>query len=134
MPSIMGIEGIGPQYAKTLSEIGIKTTEALLKQGATPKGRKIIEERTQIGHRLILEWVNLADLFRIKGVGEEYSVLLEEAGVGTVIELSNGNAENLFEKVNEVNKEKKLVRKTPALSMIQSWIEQAKKLNRVIEY
>ena len=134
MPSIMGIEGIGPQYAKTLSEIGIKTTEALLKQGATPNGRKIIEERTQIGHRLILEWVNLADLFRIKGVGEGYSVLLEEAGVDTVIELSNGNAENLFEKVNEVNKEKKLVRKTPALSMIQSWIEQAKKLNRVIEY
>ena len=134
MPSLIDIEGIGPQYAKTLSEIGIKTTEALLKQGATPKGRIIIEERTQIGHRLILEWVNLADLFRIKGVGEEYSVLLEEAGVGTVIELSNGNAENLFEKVNEVNKEKKLVRKTPALSMIQSWIEQAKKLNRVIEY
>ena len=134
MPRIIDIKRIGTQYAKTLSEIGIKTTEALLKQGATPKGRIIIEERTQIGHRLILEWVNLADLFRIKGVGEEYSVLLEEAGVGTVIELSNGNAENLFEKVNEVNKEKKLVRKTPALSMIQSWIEQAKKLNRVIEY
>ena len=134
MPRIIDIKRIGTQYAKTLSKIGIKTTEALLKQGATPKGRKIIEERTQIGHRLILEWVNLADLFRIKGVGEEYSVLLEEAGVDTVIELSNGNAENLFEKVNEVNKEKKLVRKTPALSMIQSWIEQAKKLNRVIEY
>lgn len=63
MPSIIGIEGIGPEYAKKLSEIGIKTTESLLKQGATPKGRKIIEEKSQIGHRLILEWVNLADLF-----------------------------------------------------------------------
>ena len=67
MPSLIDIEGIGPQYAKKLSEIGIKTTEALLKQGATPKGRKIIEEKTQIGHKLIIEWVNLADLFRIKG-------------------------------------------------------------------
>ncbi len=134
MPSIIDIEGIGPQYAKTLSEIGIKTTEALLKQGATPKGRKIIEEKTQIGHKLILEWVNLADLFRIKGVGEEYSDLLEEAGVDTVIELSNRNAENLFAKVNEVNSKKKLVRRPPALSMVQSWIDQAKKLNRVIEY
>ena len=134
MPSIIGIEGIGPQYAKTLSEIGIKTTEALLKQGATPKGRIIIEERTQIGHRLILEWVNLADLFRIKGIGEEYSDLLEEAGVYSVVELSKRNVENLFAKVNEVNKEKKLARRTPALSMIQSWVEQAKKLDRVIEY
>ena len=134
MPSLIDIEGIGPQYAKTLSEIGIKTTEALLKQGATPKGRKIIEERTQIGHKLIIEWVNLADLFRIKGIGEKYSDLLEEAGVDTIAELSNRNADNLFAKVNEVNKEKKLVRRPPALSMIKSWIEQAKKLKRVIEY
>jgi predicted flap endonuclease-1-like 5' DNA nuclease len=134
MPSIIDIEGIGPQYAKKLSEISIKTTEALLKQGATPKGRKIIDEKTQIGHKLILEWVNLADLFRIKGVGEEYSDLLEEAGIDTVVGLSNRNAENLFAKVNEVNKEKKLVRRPPALSMVKSWVEQAKKLKRVIEY
>ena len=134
MPSIIEIKEIGPQYAKTLSEIGIKTTEALLKQGATPKGRIIIEERTQIGHRLIIEWVNLADLFRIKGIGEEYSDLLGEAGVYSVVELSNRNAENLYAKVNEVNKEKKLARRPPALSMVKSWIEQAKKLDRVIEY
>ena len=133
MPRIIDIKRIGTQYAKKLSEIGIKTTEALLKQGATPKGRKIIEERTQIGHKLIIEWVNLADLFRIKGIGEKYSDLLEEAGVDTIAELSNRNADNLFAKVNEVNKEKKLVRRPP-VSMIKSWIEQAKKLKRVIEY
>jgi predicted flap endonuclease-1-like 5' DNA nuclease len=134
MSSILDIEGIGQKYAKTLAEIGIKTTETLLKQGATPKGRKIIEEKTKIGHKLILEWVNLADLFRIKGVGEEYSDLLEEAGVDTVVELANRNAENLFKKIVEVNEEKKLVRRPPALSMVQSWIEQAKKLDRVIQY
>ncbi len=134
MASIIDIEGIGAKYAKTLAGIGIKTTESLLKQGATPKGRKLIEEKTQIGHKLILEWVNLADLFRIKGIGEEYSDLLEESGVDTVVELAQRSAENLYDKVIEVNKEKKLVRRPPALSMIKSWIAQAKKLNRIIEY
>ncbi len=134
MPSIIDVEGIGKEYAKKLATVGIKTTDALLKQGATAKGRKIIEEKTKIGHKLVLEWVNLADLFRIKGVGEEYSDLLEEAGVDTVAELAKRNAQNLFEKINEVNKTKKLVRRPPAMSMVESWVEQAKKLKRVVEY
>ena len=132
--SIVDIEGIGLEYKKKLASAGIKTTETLLKMGATPKGRKEIEEKTKIGHKLILEWVNLADLFRIKGIGEEYSDLLEEAGVDTVAELAQRNAENLLEKINQVNDKKKLVRRPPALSMFEDWIKQAKKLKRVVEY
>jgi len=71
---------------------------------------------------------------RIKGVGEEYSDLLEEAGVDTVVELANRNADNLLEKVIAINKEKKLVRQLPVLSMITDWIKQAKKLPRIVEY
>ena len=126
MSNIAEIEGIGPQYASKLAAIGIKTTEKLLKEGATAKGRKAIEEKSGIAHKLILEWVNLADLFRIKGVGEEYSDLLEEAGVDTVAELANRNAENLFAKVTEVNEKKKLVRRPPTADMIKDWINQAK--------
>ncbi|MEI7615903.1 MAG: DUF4332 domain-containing protein [Actinomycetota bacterium] len=134
MSSIVDIEGIGPKYASTLSEIGIKTTEALLKQGATPKGRKEIEEKTGIAHKLILEWINLADLFRIKGVGEEYSDLLEEAGVDTVVELSKRVPENLHAKMLEINEAKKLVRRPPDLDSVKDWIAQAKKLDRIVEY
>ena len=134
MSSIVEIEGIGPQYASKLAEIGIKTTEKLLKEGATAKGRKSIEEKSGIAHKLILEWVNLADLFRIKGIGEEYSDLLEEAGVDTVVELSNRNAENLYAKVIEVNEKKKLVRRPPTAGMIKDWIAQVKKLDRGVEY
>jgi predicted flap endonuclease-1-like 5' DNA nuclease len=83
---------------------------------------------------LILEWVNLADLMRIKGVGEEYSDLLEEAGVDTVAELANRKAENLFQKILEINKEKKLVRRPPVMKQVQKWVEQAKKLPRKVEY
>jgi predicted flap endonuclease-1-like 5' DNA nuclease len=131
---IASIEGVGQVHTKTLSLAGIKSTQALLKVAATAKGRKELEEKTKIAHKQLLDWVNRADLMRIKGVGEEYSDLLEKAGVDTVVELANRNADNLLEKVIAINKEKKLVRKLPVLSMITDWIKQAKKLPRIVEY
>ncbi|MDD2251983.1 MAG: DUF4332 domain-containing protein [Dehalococcoidales bacterium] len=134
MAKISDIEGIGPVYAEKLAGVDIRTVEKLLEVGATRKGRKEIAEKTGISDTLILEWVNLADLFRIKGIGEEFSDLLEEAGVDTVKELAQRNAENLVAKIEEVNAEKKLVRRTPNLNMVKDWIEQAKLLPRVVEY
>ncbi len=81
-----------------------------------------------------MEWVNHSDLFRIKGVGSEYSDLLEEAGVDTVVELAKRKPENLVEKMAEINAAKKLVRKLPVLSQVADWVEQAKALPRAIEY
>ncbi len=134
MTKLIDIEGIGEAYQKKLNGAGIATIEALLKAGATPKGRKELAEKTGISGDLILEWVNHCDLFRIKGVGSEYSDLLEAAGVDTVVELSKRKPENLVEKINEVNETKKLVRRPPTLSMVTNWVEQAKNLPRAIEY
>ena len=131
---IIDLEGIGPNYAKELESAGIKTTEDLLESGSTRKGRRALAKKTGISSKLILEWVNLADLLRIKGVGEEYSDLLEEAGVDTVVELSRRNPENLHAKILEVNEEKKLVRRPPALNQVKQWVEQAKKLPRKVEH
>ena len=55
---------------------------------APPRGRKEIAEATGISDKLILRWVNMADLYRIKGVGQEYAELLGAAGVDTVPELA----------------------------------------------
>jgi len=134
MPKIEDIEGIGPVYAKKLNEAGVMTTDDLLKFGATAKDREELKKKTGIEHKLLLEWVNLADLYRIKGVGSEYSDLLEEAGVDTVVELAKRVPENLHAKILEVNTEKKLVRRPPPLSSVKDWVEQAKKLKRVVEY
>lgn len=134
MARIINIEGIGPVYAGKLQEAGIRTTEALLDAGKTPKGREALEEKTGIGGKLILEWVNLADLFRIKGVGEEYSDLLEEAGVDTVPELAQRNPVNLNQKLGKVNAEKSLVRRLPSQGQVADWVAQAKALDRVITY
>jgi predicted flap endonuclease-1-like 5' DNA nuclease len=134
MTNLTEVEGIGDVYAQKLSDAGISTTEALLEKGASPQGRKEIVEQTGISKKLVLGWVNRVDLFRIKGVGEEYADLLEVAGVDTVPELAQRNSENLYKKMVEVNQEKKLVRKVPAQTQVKSWVEQAKELPRVITY
>ncbi len=134
MPSIIDIEGIGTAYKKKLKDAGIATTEKLLEVAATPKGRKELAEKTGIGDVLILEWVNLADLFRIKGVGSEYSDLLEEAGVDTVVELAKRVPKNLYTKMVEINTAKKLVRKMPTEEQVGDWVDQAKKLPRIVKY
>ena len=128
------VEGIGPVYSQTLKGVGISTLLDLLKHGATPKGRAEIAEKSGISHKLILEWVNHIDLYRIKGVGSEYADLLEEGGVDTVVELATRNPANLHEKLVAINEEKKLVRRAPVLSQVEEWVGQAKELPRVIHY
>jgi predicted flap endonuclease-1-like 5' DNA nuclease len=134
MASIVQVEGIGEAYAERLKAAGIRTTDALLEAGATAKGRKEIEEKTHIAHSLILEWVNHVDLWRLKGVAEEYSDLLEEAGVDSIPELAQRRADNLFEKLVAVNQEKQLVRRLPTQAQVANWIEQAKALPRIVTH
>ena len=128
------IEGIGPIYAKKLNDNGVKTTDDLLDVGGTKQGRKDLAKKTGISETVILEWVNMADLFRIKGIGEEYSELLKEVGVNTVVELARRNPENLQETLVGVNDAKRLVRRPPSLSQTKDWVEQAKFLPRRVEY
>ena len=134
MATLESIEGIGPTYAQKLKAVGVTTVEGLLKKGATPKGRQEVAENSGISEKLILEWVNHADLFRIKGVGEEYADLLEAAGVDTVVELAQRKAENLFQKMGATNAQKKLVRKLPTQAQVTDWVEQAKALPRMVSY
>lgn len=134
MAKLVEVEGIGTKYADKLKKAGVESTDSLLKLGATPAGRKEIAAKSGISDGLVLEWVNHVDLFRIKGVASEYSDLLEEAGVDTVVELAQRKGKNLFEKLVEVNTAKKLVRKLPTEAQVEEWIAQAKKLPRVIKY
>jgi len=128
------VEGIGNQYAGQLRRAGVRSTRSLLEKGATLKGRDEIARTAGISGKLILEWVNHVDLFRIKGVGEEYSDLLEEAGVDTVVELAQRNASNLYQTILETNNKKKLVRRPPSKKMVNDWVTLANKLPRKVYY
>ncbi len=134
MTNIATIEGIGPVYAEKLTAAGVKTVEALLDHAKDPKGRKALAEASGIDEKKILDWANKADLMRIKGVGEEYSDLLEASGVDTVKELKHRKPENLLAKMTEVNAEKKLVRALPTLKAVTDWVEQAKVMPAVMTY
>lgn len=134
MTKLTEIEGIGATYTGKLEAIGISTLEELLEAGSTPKGRKTLADETDISSKLILKWVNRADLFRISGIGEEYADLLEVAGVDTVPELAQRNPANLYQTIVEVNEEKNLVRRVPGENQVKGWVEQAKELPRVITY
>jgi predicted flap endonuclease-1-like 5' DNA nuclease len=134
MAKLRTIESIGKTYTQKLQQAEVGSVQALLEKGATPKGRKEIAAKSGISEALILKWVNHADLFRIKGIGEEYADLLEAAGVDTVPELAQRHADNLHRHLVAVNEEKKRVRKLPSQSQVVDWIKRAKKLPRVINY
>lgn len=134
MSSIESIEGIGETYQAKLKAVGISTTEELLKTCTSKAGREKLAESTGVSEKLILKWANHADLFRIKGIAGQYAELLEAAGVDTVPELAQRKADNLTAKITEVNAAKELVRKLPTVEQVEDWIEQAKKLPRVMTY
>jgi predicted flap endonuclease-1-like 5' DNA nuclease len=131
---ITDIEGIGPAYAERLKSLRIRTTSRLLEEAKSPRGRKALAEKTGVEAKRILKWANMADMMRIKGVGEEYSELLEAAGVDTVRELKYRNPKKLAEKMAAENTKRKLVRLLPSEKAIARWIAEAKSLPMKITY
>lgn len=131
---IENVEGIGPVMGEKLREQGIKDTDTLLQNVLKPAQRKNLAETTGISPKLILRFANMVDLYRINGVGLEYSELLEAAGVDTVPELAQRNATNLTKAVAEANEQKNLTRRVPSETEVSKWIAQAKELPRMLEY
>ena len=134
MTKLDEIEGIGPSYASVLQNAGIDTVEELLETGGAPAGRDTIAEKSGLSAKLILEWVNHADLMRIKGVGSEYADLLEAAGVDSVPELAQRNAASLTEKLEAANEAKNLVRRVPNEAAVTAWIAEAKTLPKAVHH
>jgi predicted flap endonuclease-1-like 5' DNA nuclease len=128
------IEGIGPATGEKLRSAGIATIDKLLENARTKQQRSALAESTGISEKLVLKYANMADLFRIGGVGQEYAELLEAAGVDTVPELATRKPENLVLKMEEVNNAKNLSRRTPSLKEVEKWVTEAKELPRILEH
>ena len=134
MSTLAEIEGIGPVNAAKLNKAGVRGTNGLLQMGGTKKGRQELSKATGFSPKTILEWVNRADLFRVKGIGAHYSDLLEAAGVDTVVELSKRKPEALLETMTKVNAKKNLINQLPVLNIVKDWVKEAKSLKRSVEY
>lgn len=134
MAKIEDIEGIGPVIGEKLRAAGVKDTDTLLANCRTPKQRKELATKSEVPEAKLLKFANMADLYRINGIGSEFSELLEAAGVDTVPELAQRNAANLALAMAKVNEEKKLTRRVPSETEVTKWVEQAKTLPRMLEY
>jgi predicted flap endonuclease-1-like 5' DNA nuclease len=131
---IEDIEGIGKVYGEKLRGAGIKDTDALLIAAKTPAQRKMLAEKSGLTEKQVLKFANMADLYRVNGIGSEFSQLLEAAGVDTVMELARRRADDLTKKLTEVNAAKKLTRRVPTEADVTKWIAQAKTLPRALDY
>ncbi len=132
--NITEIEGIGVVFAEKLANTGIVTTDDLLRECASPAGRKNVTGATGISETLVLKWTNMADLMRISGVGPQFSELLNGAGVDTVKELRTRNTANLAAKMEEVNSVKSLTRAVPPAATVEKWITAAKTMDPILTY
>jgi predicted flap endonuclease-1-like 5' DNA nuclease len=126
------IEGIGSLRSRLLNDMGVRTVDDLLRVGGTSVGRQRIARRLGVSYKIVLGWVHRGDLLRVRGVGRQYSELLESAGVSSVADLSNRNAHVLWQTLRGVNREKRLVRRVPPHGTIEMWVYDAKKLDPMI--
>lgn len=121
------IEGIGPKYAEALKKIGIIKTDELLK--IKQKDVVDIAKKIDVPKKNLDKWIEIADLMRVKGVGEEYSEALNRIGIDSVKEFRHRNPANTLTKLEELDKEfPDILRKLPNVDMISEWISEAKKL------
>ncbi len=134
MATLAEIEGIGVVFARRLQKAGVRGTNGLLNKGATVGGRKELARATGFSTKTLLEWVNRADLFRVRGIGSEFSDLLEAAGVDTVRELAKRDPAKLYNTIVQTNSRKRLVRQLPSLQQVKAWVEHAKSLPVMVKY
>lgn len=131
---ISDLDGIDADLTAALKAKGIRTTERLLEAARNPRGRKALSEAIGVKEQNVLAWANMADRMRIRGMGKEYAVLLQAAGVDTVKELRYRNPAKLAASMAELNAKRKLVRVLPSERAVVRWIESAKKLPIKISY
>ena len=134
MSHINKIEGIGASHTKKLEAEGIKTVEQLLQAGSSPKHREELAKKTGFSGHHILKWVNQADLFRVKGIGRQYAELLESSGVDSVLELAQRRPDHLHAALKASNEKNRQVHLVPGAATVTRWVEEAKKLPRVVTY
>jgi hypothetical protein len=129
MGKLLSLKSMQEAVVVAFQNIGIDTTEQLLERGTTRGARKKLAEETGLSEREIQSWVHRADLLRIKGMGEEYSHLLQAAGIDTMKELSGLLPSSLFSKLVMLNREENYVRRMPSETMVANWVSLAKELS-----
>ena len=125
---ISDLKGISPEVKTNLESEGITNTQLLLENTRTQQQRKQLANKVGTTPTALMEWVNCADLMRLRGVGGAFSIMLNEAGVHSCRELQKSEPEELFATLETVHTDKKLGHHIPSLTQVTEWITEAKTL------
>lgn len=117
-------------YKKKLAKRGIFTTLDLLERCSNDYQIIRFAKMTGLSRSLLRKWVRLADIMRVKGIGEEYAKLLITLGYDNLEALSIEKGKILHEKIENYDKTKKKVKRMPSEKEIRMWIKSARQLNK----
>lgn len=134
MTSLAKLISIGENNADRLGRLGIDTPVALILSGASSKGRKEIADKTGLKGATILMWVRQAELFRLMGFGEQDANLLQLAGVIDASDLAHQQPALFYQTLLQVKQKTNTFYQIPTLSQLTKWINQSKRMLRLITY
>src|SRR5947209_14261203 len=126
---ISKIKGLSPDIQAKLEAEGIRNTQQLLEHTQTAKQRTELAHQVGTTALVLKELANRADLMRLRGVGGDFSNLLEEAGVNSCKELQHRVPEKLHQTLVELHTSKKIGHHAPTLAQVTEWITEAKSLS-----
>jgi predicted flap endonuclease-1-like 5' DNA nuclease len=120
--------GIEPALEMKLKARGIKDSEDLLLTCRTPREATELAHSSGIEEATLMCLLHRAELARIRGIGETYTMLLEEAGVSTTRDLAAAAPDDLRATLTRINADKKLVGRVPAQAMVNGWVSKAQRM------
>ena len=124
---IAEIEGVGEKYAKKLEKAAIANVEDLIPLKWSEI--KELAKTTSISLKLLEKWQDQTELMVIKGIGPEYSEVLNKIGIDSTRELAYRNPKNTLDKIIEFDKKQPdVIRKIPKVEDIEGWIDKAKEM------
>ena len=118
--------GIDTDHVTKLREVGIESTDDMMRIWADGPKRSSLVEKTGINLEQFARLASMARLARVKNVGTKYVAVLLAAGIDGPKSLFEYTPESLVKRLAEVKAEKKLAVDVPELHDIAGWFTDVK--------
>jgi hypothetical protein len=134
-PFLLGqFRGVNPAYIAKLKEVGISSTDQMLRVGSAPSARQELAEQSGVPVGAILELVKLSDLSRLGGVKSIRARLYFDAGVDTLEKMAEWDPEELRAMLIEFVEQTGFDGIAPLPKEARNAVETAGKLPGIVEY
>lgn len=134
MTNLTKIKGMNQAEVEAMANCGVNTVEQLLEAGASRIGRMRLTDKTRIPEETILRWVQLADIMRIPKLNQLTSVMIEQAGIFSPMDLASFGTRRLLVRLSRVAAKQRLIWSLPSVAEIENYVAEARKLQRFVTY